>query len=108
MRHRYTKSIWYVAPKEKQGTFSSVRSDYTGERETAKAVIAAPVGQMAAAQYGLELPHVMTLTLPKKCKIKENDGVFFEEEALTPWGIVETVRPYPLHTEADVKRLVMR
>jgi hypothetical protein len=109
MRHRYAKTIEWLSPAVKQGTIGSKTSDWSGQRQTAKAVISAPTGTLAAAMYGLESRDVVTLTLPKNCPITENCGVWLDDPTTPhPWGIAVSVRRYPLHTEADVKRAVLR
>ena len=50
---------------------------------------------------------MVTMTLRKGCPIAANDGVWLENTE-APWGIVAAVRAYPRHTEADVKRAVVR
>lgn len=107
MRHRYSKTIEWTEGVPRAGAFNSSSSDWSGARHTVRAVAAAPTGNIAAAQYGFELNHVITLTLPKNCEITENSAVWFDHDA-APWGMVQSVRRYPRHVEADVKKAVLR
>ena len=108
MRHRYTVSIQWMEPREKTGAFSSKTNDWTGARQSAKAILSPPSGQMMAQQYGSALSDVTTITLPRKTPISVGCGVWLHDtQTAAPWGIVLAVRTYPRHTEADVQRSVM-
>ena len=107
MRYRYKKSILYAHPTPTTGAFGSVTSRWGQEKYPEKAVLSPPSGALAAARYGLELGDMVTMTLRKGCPIAANDGVWLENTE-APWGIVAAVRAYPRHTEADVKRAVVR
>ena len=100
------KEIQWMIPRASVGTLGSITRDWSNTKHSEKVIAAAPTGQMAAAQYGLDMGAVITLTIRKNCPISENCGVWLENTE-NPWGIVVAVRRYPLHTEADVKRLVM-
>lgn len=109
MRYRLKKTIRWMQPTKGTGDLGSVTDRWVKDYTTERAVITAPTGQLAAAQYGNALSSIVTLTLPAKSQIGIGYGVWMADEpTVAPWGKVVACRKYPLHVEADVEKEQMR
>lgn len=106
MRVRYSQMIGYMTPEKVTGALGGVTDAWTGERTQTRAVLSAPSGSLQLAAYGQILSEMTALTLPAECAIQPGDGVWMNGTGEKPDAIVVAVRKYPMHVEADVKRLV--
>lgn len=107
MRYRFAQRISYKTPVSVYGTLGDVKSDWSGEKRAAYAVLS-PVSDSAdTSPLGLRRDNACRLLLDRDCALRLGDGVWLDGALETPDAVVTAIRRYQTHVEADVMRLIL-
>ena len=106
MRYRFAQRISYKTPGTLYGTLGDVQNDWSGEKNTAYAVVFPGEDGMAASPLGLNQESAYRLLLDRDCALRLGDGVWLSGAGATPDAVVMAIRRHTTHVEATVMRVI--